>query len=126
MKIINKIINYIRAFLSAYIFMPIHAWYSFYFHNKAILNNSRNQQALDYLSRLAQDKTIQPQTPVEHYIEKELQEACEMTIKKYKDELIEEYGELPTYEKIRSECAGEIALEMMSYMWVEEEKWDDE
>ena len=87
MEIINKIINYIRAFLSAYIFMPIHAWYSFYFHNKAILNNSRNQQALDYLSRLAQDKTIQPQTPV---------------------------------------CAGEIALEMMSYMWVEEEKWDDE
>ena len=125
MEIINKIINYIRALLTAYIFMPIHAWFSFYFHNKAILNNTRNQQALDYLQRLAQDGEVQPQTPVEHYIEKELREACEMTIEKYKDELIEEYGELPTYEKIRQESAGEIALEMMSYMWIEEEKWDD-
>lgn len=127
MKIINKILNYIDTFISVYIVMPIHAWFNYYFKHKAIEDNIRNQQLIDYLQRVAKDGTTEPQTPVEHFVEKELKDSCDTTLEKYKEMLLKEYdGKLPSYEEIRSECAREIVLEMMSYIWVEPERWDDE
>lgn len=35
-------------------------------------------------------------------------------------------GKIPTYEEVRNECAQQIALDLLSFRWIDDSKWDDE
>lgn len=79
------------------------------------------------MSKVANDGKYEPSSPLEHYIEKHLYEAYEDAINEHKDLILIEYnGTIPTYEEVRSECARQIGLDLLSYRWIDDSKWDDE
>ena len=82
-------------------------FYNFYFKSRYIPDNERNRQILDYLLRVAEDSTVQPETPTEIFFENSLQ-------KDYEREFDE------PWENYRQYYATDIAYQMLQYYWIEE------
>lgn len=82
---------------------------------------------MEFLYKVSQDGKYEPSLPIEHYLEKQLYEAYQETITKHEQMIKDEYdGKIPTYEEVRSECAQQIALDLLSFRWIDDSKWDDE
>ena len=130
MQLINffrKIWYYIKTWVNAYIVLPIRGWFKYLTIGAYIQDNERNQQVIEFLYKVSQDGAYEPSTPTEHYLEKHLYEAYEDAINDHIEEIKAEYnGQVPTYEEVRSECAQQIALDLLSYRWIDDSKWDDE
>ena len=119
--------NFIKAWINAYITLPLKGWKSYIIDGAYIQDNERNQQVIEFLCKVSQDCTYEPSTPTEHYLEKHLYQAYEDAINDHLEEIKAEYnGEVPTYEEVRSECAQQIALDLLSYRWIDDSKWDNE
>ena len=123
---LKRIQRYIKAFIYAYVILPIKGWYRYLTSGVYIEDNERNQQVIDFLYKVSEDKSYQPSSPVEHYLEKHLYEAYLDAIKDHEDIIRNEYdGNIPTYEEVRGECAQQIVLDLLSYRWIDDSKWDD-
>lgn len=129
MQLINflkRIWAFIKALINAYIILPLKGWNKYISQGVYIQDNDRNQQVIEFLYKVSQDGTYEPSTPTEHYLEKHLYEAYEDAIKDHIKEIKAEYnGQVPTYEEVRSECAQQIALDLLSYRWIDDRDWDD-
>lgn len=130
MQLINffkYIWNLIKAWINAYIILPLNGWNKYIAQGAYIQDNERNQQVIEFLYKVSQDSAYEPSTPLEHYIEKQLYETYEYAIKGHIEEIKDKYnGQVPTYKEVRSECAQQIALDLLSYRWIDDSKWDDE
>ena len=129
MQLINflkRIWAFIKALINAYIILPLKGWYKYISQGAYIQDNERNQQVIEFLYKVSQDGTYEPSTPTEHYLEKHLYEAYEDAIKDHIEEIKAEYnGQVPTYKEVRNECAQQIALDLLSYRWIDDRDWDD-
>ena len=127
MKKIKRFFYIIITWIDSYIFMPIRAWYKFRFYGLAIEDNIHNHQIVDYLQKIINDPDVEPVSYAEILIEKQLKEAYEKTVLNNLELIKKEYhGKVPTYEEVRADCAAEIVLEMLSYVWLKETEEDDE
>ena len=129
MQLINflkRIWAFIKALINAYIILPLKGWYKYISQGAYIQDNDRNQQVIEFLYKVSKDGTYEPSTPTEHYLEKHLYEAYEDAIRDHIEEIKAEYnGQVPTYEEVRNECAQQIALDLLSYRWIDDRDWDD-
>ena len=124
---IIKILNFIKTIINFYIIAPFTAWWRYISTGVCLEDNERNQKVLDYLQKVAKNSEYEPSTPIEHFVEKQLFNSYNDAVENHADLIKIEYdGKIPSYDEVRSECATQIALEMLSYKWVKEETWDDE
>lgn len=125
-KFFRKIWHYIKAWVNAVIILPLKGWFRYLTVGAYIQDNERNQQVIEFLFKVSQDGNYEPSLPIEHYLEKHLYEAYQEAIAKNEQIIRDEYdGEIPTYEEVRSECAQQIALDLLSFRWIDDSKWDD-
>ena len=123
---IRKILNFIKAVIDSYIITPFIAWWRYISMGACIEDNERNQKVLDYLRKVAEDGEFEPSTPIEHFVEKQLLNSYNDAVANHTDLIKIEYdGKIPSYNEVRSECAAQVALEMLSYRWIKEETWDE-
>lgn len=106
----------IKAYFIALIVYPITRWWNLNIRHIYIPANERNEQALDYFTRVTEDPTTQPQTPVEHYFENLLRSDWE--------EQFKECSEL-TWEEDRQYIFSSLANEMLQYVWIDDRNIDD-
>ena len=130
MQLINffkYIWNLVKAWIHAYIISPLNSWGKYITQGAYVQNNERNQQVLEFLYKVSQDGTYEPSTPLEYYIEKQLlYELYEDAVKNHIEEFkAENNGHVPTYEEVRSDYARQITLDLLSYRWIDDSKWDD-
>lgn len=124
---IRKILNFIKVIINFYIIAPFTAWWRYISTGACLPDNERNQKVLDYLQKVAENGDYEPSTPTEHFVEKELFNSYNDAVKDHSDLIKIEYnGKIPSYDEVRSECAAQVVLEMLSYKWIKEETWDDE
>lgn len=107
----NFVIKYIKAIITAYIINPIKRYLSFHIKHVYIPDNKRNRQLLDYLIRVGEDETVQPETPNEIFFEN-------MIKREWSDVFPEE-----NWEDERQQIFTEMAEEMFQYTWINEEEY---
>ena len=93
---------------------PIKRFWSFHINHVYIPDNDRNQQLLDYLIRVAEDPTIEPETPNEIFFEN-------MIKREWNDVFPDE-----DWENERQQIFTEMAEEMFQYTWINEEEYFNE
>lgn len=105
----KKIFRFIAAIIKIYIINPILRFYHFYFCHIYIEDNPRNEAMLDYFSRVAEDPTVQPQTPTEIFFENSIKSDYEYY-----------FPEDEPWEKYRQSFYTDLALEMLEYRWIDD------
>ena len=125
---LNRLINIILNWIIFNIIKPIQAFWHYYINHSAIEDTPRNRERYEYLTKIAEDSNYQPRTYAEHSFEKELYDAYCKGVSQNEKIILDAYGEIPSYEEVRSECAMELILQLSSYYWVDndEDDWEEE
>ena len=125
---LNRLINIILNWIIFNIIKPIQAFWHYYINHSAIEDTPRNRERYEYLTKIAEDSSYQPRTYAEHSFEKELYDAYCKGVSQNEKIILDAYGEIPSYEEVRSECAMELILHLSSYYWVDndEDDWEEE
>ena len=122
-----KIIEFIKFNIWYFIIRPLKKIYNFLFRHAYLPDNERNQALFSYCSKIIDDPTYQPSTPVEHWCDKEWEEMyneiVERTIeeaKKVVDDEEEIRAHIVPYNEYRQTIASEVLITLSEYAMIKD------
>ena len=109
-----KIYAYIKVTIWIFIIRPLKKWYNLYINKCYIPDNERNQQILNYCTKILENENYQPSTPVENWIDNEWRENYKTLIKSL------EGNNIPSYEECRTAIARKTLITLSEYKFIKE------